>query len=328
MPTLLFLLLIAGAALAKRPARLLAAGIATGLLLAGLDQSRLQPWFYEYLLLFAALAWFYSSRDAGRRFSALNACRLLLASIYFWSGAQKINPRFPREMFPWIVKPLLDDMPRLAPIAAHAAYAAPVVEIAIGLALLPRRTRPFAAAAAVAMHGFLLLVLGPLGRNHNSVIWPWNLMMIGAVLALFVHTPDVSARAIGVPAGPVLFRAAVAFVVLAPALSFAGIWDNYFSWALYSGNHAEAVFYVSYDLLDRLPDPIADHVYEHTGGPDTLDAAEWSWDELNAPINAEPRIYRAIARDLCRYAEAPNDLRTVIQPRVGRAQAFACGISK
>ncbi len=285
----------------------------------------MQPWFYEYLLLFAALARFYSAHDDARRSSALNACRALVASIYFWSGAQKLNPRFVHDMAPWIAKPLLNAFPRLAPAVTAAAYAVPLVEIGIGLALLSRRTRPFATGAAVGMHCLLLVSLGPLGRNHNTVIWPWNLMMIGVVLALFARTPEIPARAILLPSGPALWRFAVAFIVCVPALSFVGLWDNYLSWALYSGDHATAVFYVSQDLLDRLPDPIADHVYENDAGPDTLDASEWSWDELNAPIYAEPRIYRGIARALCRYAAAPGDLRVAIQPRVGRPHGFECG---
>lgn len=322
---MLFLVLVGACGLLAKPAHTLAGAAIAGLALAALDQSRLQPWFYEYLLLFAALAWFYSARDHARQSSALNACRVLVASIYFWSGVQKLNPRFVHDIAPWIAKPLLTALPRLAPAVTAAAYAVPFVEISIGLALLPRRTRPYAIAAAIAMHCVLLVAIGPLGRDHNTVIWPWNLMMIGAVLTLFARTPEIPAPAILLPSGPALWRIAVAFIVCVPALSFVGLWDNYLSWALYSGDHASAVFYVSQDLLDRLPDVIADRVYQHETGPDTLDAGEWSWDELNAPIYAEPRIYRRIARALCQYAAAPGDLRVVIQPRLGRPRGFECG---
>jgi len=66
---------------------------------------------------------------------------------------------------------------------------APVVELAIGLALWVPSLRRAAIAAAVVLHLAALLFLGPLGYNYNWVVWPWNLAMIGLVWALFaVHS--------------------------------------------------------------------------------------------------------------------------------------------
>ena len=42
------------------------------------DQSRLQPWFYEYFFLLLAVA-----------FASPNACRLIVAATYFWSGIDR-----------------------------------------------------------------------------------------------------------------------------------------------------------------------------------------------------------------------------------------------
>ena len=41
--------------------------------------------------------------------------------------------------------------------------------------------------AAIAMHAFILLAIGPFGQNSNSVVWPWNIAMICFLLILFWH---------------------------------------------------------------------------------------------------------------------------------------------
>ncbi len=55
-----FAIALATAALAARPVRPIAVAFCLGAILVALDQSRLQPWFYQYLLTLAALAFFYS----------------------------------------------------------------------------------------------------------------------------------------------------------------------------------------------------------------------------------------------------------------------------
>ena len=318
------LLALTAAALASRPLRAMIAAVVLGMGLVCLDQSRLQPWFYEYLLLLSALAWYEAASDGGRKAAALNGCRLLLASIYFWSGAQKLNPHFAREIAPWVAQPLLRAVPKLGPAVYAAGLATPWVEAAIGLALLWRRTRTMGIWGAIGMHGLLLVALGPWGRNHNSTIWPWNLMMMGAVVALFWRTPEVSARDILVPKGPALWRVEVAWIVAGPLLSFVGLWDSYMAWGLYSGNHARAVYSVTDTMYGRLPAGAREHVYEDSPGVNTLDIAEWSWDELNAPVYAEPRVYRAIGQALCQYAVAPADLQLTIEPRGAGPRAYDC----
>ena len=37
--------------------------------------------------------------------------------------------------------------------------------------------------------------------------------------------------------------------------------------------------------------------------------------ELNVPMNAEPRVYRAIARVLCQYEREPEELQLFVFPR-------------
>ena len=306
---------VVAAALLPRPSRAILLALALGGVLVCLDQSRLQPWFYQYLLMLAALLWAYGSREQTRYADSLSACRLFMAAIYFWSGIQKLNPNFARDVLPWMFHPF----GRLDP---HLAAVAPFIEIGIAVGLLANRTRNAAALLAISMHCILLAALGPFGRGHNSVVWPWNAFMMAAVLVLFWRTPEISSRAILLPGTGLFFRVAIVSVAALPALSLAGSWDNYLSWALYSGNKDQATYYITDALYDRLPEEAQDYVYEDEAGTDRLDIYEWSWDELNVPVYPERRIYLAIAKWVCGYARTPQDLRLNI-----RGKALVAGLT-
>jgi hypothetical protein len=58
------------------------------------DQSRFQPWFLEYSLLFAVVVFSRSET------SALVGCRLIVVAVYFWSGLHKMNTSFAAKGFP------------------------------------------------------------------------------------------------------------------------------------------------------------------------------------------------------------------------------------
>jgi len=72
------------------------------LILAGLlslwDQTRWQPWFYQYFLMLTAIAVYaWKNPNAQNDQAALNVCRAIIAFTYFWSGLQKLNANFVRE---------------------------------------------------------------------------------------------------------------------------------------------------------------------------------------------------------------------------------------
>src|SRR5262249_8306995 len=136
------------------------------------DQTRWQPWFYQYLLMLGALAWAaWRAKEPHAQQAALGVCRLVVAATYAWSGVQKMNATFTSEVFPFLVQPLLSMLPRaIRPLIVGSGPVVPFVEVGIGVGLLLRPVRPFAVAAAVVMHVLLLLLLGPRGHNWNSVV--------------------------------------------------------------------------------------------------------------------------------------------------------------
>ena len=291
--------LLALAASAITP-RLIPIFATLAVVLAVCDQSRLQPWFYEYFFLLLAVA-----------FASPNACRLIVAATYFWSGIQKLNAGFISDVFPWMLEPFLKHLPPGAHSLVHPlAIAAPFVEIWIGIALLGRRFRPIGIAAAIAMHIFILLSLSPWGQNYNFVVWPWNIAMVAFVVILFWKTNE-SARHIFWGEGP-FHVAALLLFGLAPVLSLFGWWDHYLSSAMYTNNHDRGTIFLSNEVYARLPDGINDYVRIETPELDSIDIAEWSDGELDVPPYPEARIYKSVARKICQYATAPNEVRLAI----------------
>ena len=47
-------------------------------------------------------------------------------------------------------------------------------------------------------------------------------------------------------------------------------------------------------------------------GANVLDVWEWSMDELAVPSYPEDRVFRAVARDVCRLADDPADVVLVV----------------
>ena len=268
--------------------------------LAVCDQSRLQPWFYEYFFLLLGVA-----------FAAPNACRLIVASTYVWSGIQKMNAGFIHDAFPWMLEPFLRHLPQGAHAMVHPlAMAAPFVELWIGIALLGRKFRIAGIVAAVAMHLFILFALSPWGQNYNHVVWPWNIAMVAAVVILFWKSNE-PAKQILWGDGPIHVAILLLFGI-APLLSLFGLWDHYLSAAMYPDNHNRGTIFVSDKILDRLPDGIADYVRVETPEIGSIDIAEWSDGELNVPPYPEVRIYKNLARKICGYAVSPTDVRLSI----------------
>ena len=273
------------------------------------DQTRLQPWFYMYAAML--LLTLFPER------AALAGCRLAISGVYVWSGVQKLNDRFFDEVVPWFAEPARRWLPEGPFEAAEFAIAAaPFVEIAIGLAVWLAPLRKFAIVTAFLLHAGVLVLLGPLGRDYNLVVWPWNLTMPLLLLVLF---PARMARR----TWSTLRESIPAFVVVLlliglPAFSYVGLWDTSTSFGLYSGNGARSDLFVSPALARRLPDWLRSFLVFTEDGRPIVDVLYWSHAEVGVPPLVEPRSFRALGRYVARYAQSPAEIELVIAPRVGR----------
>ena len=306
------LVALGGVALAPRPRWWAAAATSLALLLALDDQSRWQPWFFQYVVLLAALV---IARDAA---DTLAAWRVVLVGLYLWSGIQKLNATFMTHLFPWLVEPLGGVLPAgLHRMLLAGWIVVPAMEIAVAVGLLVPRLRNAAVVGAIATHAVVLGLLGPLGHGTNAVVWPWNAALAALSTLLFWNAGPAAVLDVLVPRRLGAHAAALVVFGLLPALSFADRWDAYLSGALYSGNVKAAALSVSDAMVARLPDPARRHVTTNRMGARVLDVWEWSMGELAVPSYPEDRVFRAVARDVCRLAGDPADVALVIFGRPG-----------
>lgn len=303
-------LLLAAVFLPRPRWPLLAFTVLAALLALG-DQSRWQPWFYQYLCIGAALCcypWRSAAKNDDRGAAALNACRLIIAGTYFYSGLQKLNWRFLHFGFPYIVAPLVSFLPESFRETIHAAaFLAPLIETCIGVGLLTRRGRVAAVGAAAGMHALVLLSIGPWAHNWNSVVWPWNLTLPILTALLFLKTDELTLGALLKPRRAVAVAALILFGIL-PAFNFVGAWDAYLSAALYSYNTPEGHIYLRPPVVERLPEPWRRRAVAYRPDGYYVDLVAWSMDELNVPPYPAPRVYRAIARQFLPYAKDPAEV--------------------
>lgn len=255
-----------------------------GVLLSGtalvlFDVDRLQPWLFQALLLFTALG--ASAED--RR--TLAAARFIIVATYVWSGLQKANLAFGTDVFPSLLHPL-----RLGALAP-AWPIGPIFETSVGLLLFVPRTRGWGIAFAAALHAFLLIALGPLGMNFNSVVWPWNLgMPLLVFVAFFRDDAPIFPLAGASPWGKALILLAGAL----PTLNFAGLWDDNLSFSLYSGKPRQAFVLLTEAGARRLP-PLVQPYVRRGRRRIGLDLFDWPMRAMNVPAYPELRVYRAVA---------------------------------
>ena len=251
------------------------------------DQNRGQPWLYMYWVMLL-LSLFPAP-------SATAANRLIIATVYFWGGIQKLNARFFEVTPQWFVAPANNwHLPTTAiDLLKLSVQSAPFVEIAIATLLWCPKLRRVALVLTVLTHTFALIFLGPLGHNYNWVVWPWNLAMIALVFGLFsggklfepTTTPAISPNKLKPDSRTKQSRHSnttqpsdrsflqtlrelqrsrpalllVAAIALLPILSYSGRWDSYFSFSLYSENLAVANIFVTENFRDNLPSNLKRH---------------------------------------------------------------------
>lgn len=315
------LLLLGLATLVPRPKPFMIAALACVLLFEVTDQTRWQPWVYQYALMLGALLlspWRSDSADDFGR--SLNPCRLILACIYFWSGLQKINASFMTLIAPWLLEPVLNLLPQsLGSLLPKSIPAIPFVEMSIGAGLLFRPTRVFAVAGGIGMHCFILYSIGPFGHRWNNVVWPWNFAMITLLCLLFVRTRDVVPRAIVWPSS-IYGKIVLLLMGVMPAFSLLGWWDAYLSAALYSGNAPQAIAEVPDEIHARFPEIVREKCTWAPDGRHRIDFLNWSMADLNVPPNPAERIFKQVARRLSEQnGGAPVRLQIQKRPPANRA---------
>lgn len=253
-----------------------------------LDQTRWQPWQYQYLLMFS---FFFFAKDT-KQFIQL--CYFLIGCTYFFSGLHKFDGSFLYTFWDNSVlrKTLhLDAQIIKNPFIHYLGIIPCLIEILIGFGIIFFHNKKYFFLMAIMMHLLILFMFGPFGSNHNNIIMPWNIAMIlYAVLFLREKKLLQFNRSFFVSK---INKVVFLLIGILPFGSFVGIWDNYLSFNLYSGNTYELAICISEksNNPELLRYTSQERNEKYCNGSYIIKANKWALGELNVPYIPEERYF-------------------------------------
>jgi hypothetical protein len=259
------------------------------------DQNRLQPWFYNYILILFVLLFYKQRVDESNNYTSIFiTIQILVSLIYLFSGLQKFNSHFTTDTLKWIVIPFQDNFSeRQINLFLKLGHSIPYLECFIGIGLLIKPLRYLAVPLVIAMHLFILVFLGPLGNNYNPVVWPWNIVMIILNLLLFANVEQERFFDISILFKGLYFYIVITLMLIFPIFSFNNKYDSYLSSSLYSGNTHNCVLILSDNAYNKLPYYIKNFVSKNADY-NQLNIKKWAITELNVPCVPEYRIFESV----------------------------------
>ncbi len=275
------------------------------------DYTRCQTWLYQLSFMLALLSYW---RREDQVEGALDCCRIVVASAYFWSGFWKLNARFFSETFSWFVQPLLPGI--YGSTAEMLALPVPFIEMGASLALFFRRTRLPAIVFCIAMHIFILACIGPIGHKVNQIVWPWNIFMVAFVILLFWGEESETPARLLKWQGASMQTLTIALFAVAPLFNIWGLWDSNPSFFLYSGNQCAGFIYMSADSYQKLSPSVQKLCSRQDSGKYLLILNAWSLADLNVVTYPEPRVLRQIAKAIWLETNRPSDMEFLLEGRV------------
>ena len=268
-----------------------------------LNQHRLQPWAY----LLIVTSWLLLCLPNK---TCLTWLRRIVISIYLYSAISKLDYQFVFTVGDQILDVLAgfvglepDGLPQWAQILLVLCL--PLTELLIGVLLLFPKAARSAGWLAIALHVNLLLVLGPLGLNHQPGVLVWNGWFIVQAWLLFATgTPQASdsieqdTEMTGPKPQPAdlvwLGRLLAMFVILFPLTSVVSPWlelpikaDHWTAWEVYAPRSSRATAWAPKYTQQWSVSP--------TNSPDLAvpifrTPNQWSLDQLGVPVYPQDRF--------------------------------------
>lgn len=270
-----------------------------------LDQNRLQPWAYQFVI--SALV---MSLSRGR--VAIWLLRLIAISIYIYSAASKFDFQFMetlgREFLGTMASLVRIDTTDLdSGLVSRLVLLLPTYELVMGFGLLLRTTRRYAVWGIVVMHAMLILILGPLGLNHQPGVLVWNAFLLGEVIFLFGGNKTSAERTKfrnrgrgggkGGWIGDSLAGGLTLLVLLFPLSVSYGVCDHWPGWEVYAPRSSRAALEISEREVARLPNSLQKYLSRDPQLPGfrQLELDQWVLEALHVPIYPSNRFQFAVA---------------------------------
>ena len=281
-----------------------------------LNQHRFQPWAYHFLI-FAALFGLSHPAKLRRPLTnqapsslAIQLMRWVVISIYTYSALSKFDYQFAHTIGTQMLETLVGfagvESKNWSPeMTTGLVLLFPLGELLVGILLAISKSRKFrfcAIAAAILLHLTLLLLLGPLGLNHQPGVLIWNLFFIVQVIWLFGGSgvsnstePESLQPANDVTKPPTaqndsrmgvwLSSLLVAFVLIFPITQLIGICDHWPAWQVYSPCSSRVKLVGTVGTVGAV-------------GPGDVQRSlsDWSLDKLGVPIYPQARFQLGVAK--------------------------------
>ncbi len=285
-----------------------------------LDITRVQPWVYQYILMFTAFV-FATKKNVGenQQKEALCCFQIIIASIYIWSGLHKFNLFFPLSMVPWLFEPIITNQSQFFALFIIFSFLLPPLEVLLGIGLFIKNYRRIAIIGLCLMHAIILYTIGPLGHSWNEVVWPWNILMMVMIILLFWKAEEKACYLIKLNLKNVPFLVILFLSSIAPAFNFINLWPSYLSWALYSSDTYQAQISLPQEQLLKLPEVIQRSTIVSAKEEESLiDIISWSEAVVGVPLPPEVLNYLAAGKYFCKLLPDNTALKLIIFDRPSR----------
>jgi hypothetical protein len=260
------------------------------------DQSRWQPW--EYQFVFTLLVYIINYNQPKKIIAGL---AFLMVSTYAYSGLGKFNQSF---LILFWDNLFLRQYLKLSPAFIHQSYIyyggylLAMIEMLFGIGLLFRSIQKLSAWLIIAMHIFIVILVGPFGLKYNIVVWPWNILMILQLYFVFIYTDEAAVNIKLLWKG--WNKMILIFWGLLPALNHtAGWWDNFLSSRLFAGNQPQMMFCIKDSSEIKQLQP---YIYKNNSvticdsNAVMVNLQMWAMKEMKSPPYTEERVYKKIAK--------------------------------
>ena len=246
--------------------------------LSVLDQTRIQPFFFEISIL---IFFYYLFRNDFETFKI--AFLLLMAGTYIWSGLHKVNSTF----FDLWLEGLNKRIPFIPlSIRQIITWAVPFLEMSFGLALLFNKTRKLGIFLLAIMHAFVLITLIIGGAGFT--VMPLNILN---VLLLFMLCYKMDWNIESLKASGIKIKIIAIYVLLIPSLNLIGLYDHLLSFSYFSGKPSYCnIVFSNEEYISNLPQKIVDITRVYNGNH-YINLNEWSVKYVNVLCYPEDRVY-------------------------------------
>ncbi len=270
------------------------------------DQHRLQPWVWEFVIVSLVLA----TADSPK---SRQLWRWLVIGIYGWSAWSKIDYGFCLQHGPFLLDGICKALhfplaTRDWPVSIRlvVAGAIPFFELLVAAGLIWHKSRRAALWGAAIMHIGLLLSLGPLGHNHRAGVLVWNLFFLVQNGTLFrrkiVETRPIESTIDTTQRKPIEWGNSIAQIIVLAALvwpvseSF-GFCDHWPAWAVYAAKPERVNVLIHQEELEKIPTHLKQYLAfeSFTDEWTPLRIDRWSLNSVLSPIYPQDRFQVGVA---------------------------------